>query len=79
MQPDPPGRFQPADHLENSGSLTGHILAHGAADRPPKSPTAKVITAMIIVLVVLVAIGLLGATVARDTISAMLHNLIGNG
>ena len=79
-QPDSPGRFQPANHLENSGSLTGHILAQGSSDRPiPSSRSAKVVTVMIIVLVVLVAVGLLGATVARDAITGLLHNLIGNG
>jgi hypothetical protein len=72
----PSAYFQPPDHLENSGSLTGHILAQGAADRPtPKSRTAKVILIMVLVFVVLVGVGLLAGTVARDAISNLLGNL----
>jgi hypothetical protein len=76
--PGPVTTSPSAGPVETSGSLTGHILAQGAADRPtPKSRTAKVVLIMLVVLAILVALGLLGATVARDTISALLNRLIG--
>jgi hypothetical protein len=47
--------------VENSGSLTGHILAQGWSDEMPRrhSPTVRLLLAMLIGLGVLVVIGLL--------------------
>jgi hypothetical protein len=62
------------DPLENSGSLTGHILAQGRADAAqPESNTAKVVLVGILLLVTLIVIGLVAAIVAGDTV----NNLFG--
>lgn len=47
--------------LENTGSLTGHILAQGRADEMPQSHStmARVVLGLLIGLGILVAIGLL--------------------
>jgi hypothetical protein len=75
-----PATYHPGSPLESSGSLTGHILAQGRTDGPtPKRSTAKVLIVMALVLVLLVAIGLLGATVARDTINDLLGGILGSG
>jgi hypothetical protein len=48
--------FPSGTALENSGSLTGHILSQGAADvPPPKSRTARVIVIIVVILLILVA------------------------
>jgi hypothetical protein len=63
--------------LESSGSLTGHILAQGEADRPtPKSRTAKVIVIGAVLLGVLVVAGLLAATFASDTVKDIFDSLM---
>jgi hypothetical protein len=63
--------------LENSGSLTGHILAQGRADGPaPRSNTAKVLLIGAVLLVVLVLIGLLAATVAGDAVTDMFSGIL---
>jgi hypothetical protein len=75
-----PSFHQQGSPLEQSGSLTGHILAQGHQDaRPPKSRTARVIVVLILVLVLLSAFGLLVATVARDAINDVLKGLLGGG
>jgi hypothetical protein len=59
--------------VETSGSLTGHILGQGRPDTPtPKSRTTKVIIILAVVLVVMVALGLLAATLFNDMISDLL-------
>jgi hypothetical protein len=63
--PDGPGPAQittslnRGDHrLESSGSLTGHILAQGRADRgAPKNGVVKVATVLVVILAVLAAVG----------------------
>ena len=56
--------------LENSGSLTGHILSQGTADLPPpKSRTAKVLVIILGILVVLVGGGLVVAYYFQDFIT----------
>jgi hypothetical protein len=75
-----PGRqapqFPQQNPLENSGSLTGHILSRGRADTPtPKSRTARVIIIMVVVLAVLVGLGFLAATVFNDFLSDLLGGL----
>ncbi len=64
-----------APAMENSGSLTGHILSQGDEDAPPpKSRTAKVIIIILIILLVLVGGGLAVAFLFQDFIT----NLFGN-
>jgi hypothetical protein len=64
--------------LENSGSLTGHILAQGLADNAPqRGRTTKVIVIMSVVLGMAVVIGLLAATVASTTINNLLGGMMG--
>jgi hypothetical protein len=64
--------------LENSGSLTGHILAQGWTDTPtPNTGTMKMIGVLIAGLAVLVAIGLLVVFAAGDTFSALFGGLLG--
>lgn len=56
--------------LENSGSLTGHILAQGRADSAaPTSNNAKVLVIGLVLLGLLVLVGLLAATMASDAVS----------
>jgi hypothetical protein len=63
--------------LESSGSLTGHILAQGYADRPtPKSRTAKVLVIGLVLLGVLVVAGLLAATVASDAVKDLFDSFM---
>ena len=63
--------------LETSGSLTGHILSQGYADRPtPKTRTAKVIVIGLVILGVLVLFGVLFATVANDIVTGLFDSLI---
>jgi hypothetical protein len=72
------GGFRGDSSLENSGSLTGHILAQGLADNgPQRGRTTKLIVIMSVVLGVAVVIGLLAATVASKTITSLLGGVIG--
>ncbi|HYN93780.1 MAG TPA: hypothetical protein VES42_08015, partial [Pilimelia sp.] len=65
------------DPLENSGSLTGHILSQGRVDAPAtRSSTTKVIVIGLLMLVVLVAAGLIAATVAGDALTDLFSGLI---
>lgn len=62
------------DELENSGSLTGQILAHGRLDtEPAKGSTAKVVLIMLTVLVIMVVITVVVAIVAGGKITDMLN------
>lgn len=62
--------------LENSGSLTGHILSQGRHDGPtPKSRTAKVLIVLLVILGVLVVGGLVGAIFFQDAITKLLDGL----
>jgi hypothetical protein len=61
------------DALENSGSLTGQILAHGRLDPgPAKGSTAKVILIMLTVLVIMVVVTVIVAMVAGGKITDVL-------
>jgi hypothetical protein len=63
--------------LENSGSLTGHILSQGDPESPaPKMRTAKVVIIMTITLSVVVIVGLLVAILFRDTITQMMDGFL---
>jgi len=66
-----------AGHLETSGSLTGHILSQGGADRPtPKTRTAKVIVIGLVLLGVLVLFGLVAAAFANDFMGGIFDGII---
>jgi hypothetical protein len=74
-QATPAGQLAAA--LEQSGSLTGHILAQGHRDGPtPASSTTRVILIMILVMGILVVAGIAAATLAGDTVSEIFDNLI---
>jgi len=63
--------------LENSGSLTGHILSQGRSDEPtPKANTAKVFLVMALVLGILVAVGALVVLVTGDTFSSLFDSFL---
>jgi hypothetical protein len=69
--------FPAGGPLENSGSLTGHILAQGSMDRPtPKSNTMKVLLVGVVLLAVLVLVGLAAATVAGDAFTEMFSGIL---
>ncbi|GLH94813.1 hypothetical protein Pa4123_00850 [Phytohabitans aurantiacus] len=64
-------------HLENSGSLTGHILAQGWSDETSNGrSTAKVMVIMAIVLGVVVMLGVIAALAAGDTFSNLFDGLL---
>jgi hypothetical protein len=66
-----------AGSVENSGSLTGHILSQGWPDAPaPKNSNAKVMLIMTLVLGILVAIGVLVVLAAGDTFGTLFSGLI---
>ncbi|GAB3818334.1 hypothetical protein GCM10027605_70720 [Micromonospora zhanjiangensis] len=63
--------------VENSGSLTGHILAQGWADTTSsKGSTAKAIVVLLIGLGVLVLIGLVVAFSAGDLFNSLFGGLL---
>lgn len=68
----------PGHALENSGSLTGHILSQGRADEPtPKSNTGKILLFGLLMLGLLILIGLVAATVAGDLVSDLFGGILG--
>jgi hypothetical protein len=60
--------------VENSGSLTGHILAQGWRDGPEnqRRSNVKVVVAMLVVLLVLVGVSLLFLFTVGDAFSDMI-------
>lgn len=63
--------------LENSGSLTGHILSQGRSDGPSSSAnTAKVFLVMALVLGILVAVGALVVLATGDTFSDLFDGFL---
>jgi hypothetical protein len=72
--------YQPGSAaLDNSGSLTGHILSQGRYDAPPpKSRTAKVVVIMLVVLGMLVVGGLVAGIFFRDAITQLLNGIFSN-
>ncbi|WP_305073312.1 hypothetical protein [Micromonospora okii] len=63
--------------LDNSGSLTGHILAQGWADSPThRSSTTKVVIVLAASLGLLVAISVLVVLLAGDTVDGLVGGLI---
>ncbi|MFB9357526.1 hypothetical protein [Actinoplanes nipponensis] len=59
--------------VENSGSLTGHILAQGWRDGPDtqRRSNVKVVVAMLVVLLVLVGVSVLFLFTVGDAFSDM--------
>jgi hypothetical protein len=69
--------FPAGNPIENSGSLTGHILAQGTVDGPAqKSNTGRVLVIGAVMLAVLVLIGLLAATVAGDVLTELFSGIL---
>lgn len=63
--------------VENTGSLTGHILAQGWADTPASSEsTTKVVVILLIGIAILIAIGLLIVFAAGDTFGGIFGGLL---
>src|SRR6266536_2344859 len=58
--------------MEQSGSLTGHILNQGSYEPEPKSRTTRVIVIMTVVVSLLVIAGLIIAVFARNALSDLL-------
>lgn len=60
--------------VDNSGSLTGHILAQGWRDQPEtqRKSNVKVVVAMLIVLLVLVGVSLVFLFTVGDAFSDMI-------
>ncbi|MBF9128506.1 hypothetical protein I0C86_05815 [Plantactinospora sp. S1510] len=65
--------------MENSGSLTGHILAQGWTDTPSqKTNTGRVVIVLLIGLGILVAVGLLVVLLFGDAFSNLFDGLAGS-
>ncbi|ASW53193.1 hypothetical protein CIK06_01870 [Plantactinospora sp. KBS50] len=66
--------------VENSGSLTGHILAQGWSDAPAQrdNGTAKVVIVLAVGLGVVVLVGLLVAAVLADAFRSIFGGALGN-
>lgn len=68
----------PGHPLENSGSLTGHILAQGWPEAPTSNTnTAKVVLVMLVGLGVLIAVGLIIVLAAGDAFRSLFGGLLG--
>ncbi|MEU6072196.1 hypothetical protein [Micromonospora sp. NPDC047074] len=68
----------PTNAVENSGSLTGHILAQGWTDTPTeeRSSTTKVVLVLAASLGLLVAISVLVVLLANDTVGGLVGGLL---
>ncbi|MDM4722048.1 hypothetical protein QTQ03_21565 [Micromonospora sp. WMMA1363] len=68
----------PANTLETSGSLTGHILAQGWTETPAdeRSSTARVAVVLAASLGLLVAIGVLVVLLASDLMDGLMGNVL---
>ncbi|MBM0261142.1 hypothetical protein KBX37_24670 [Micromonospora sp. U56] len=63
--------------MENSGSLTGHILAQGWADTPAeRSRTTRVVVVLAASLGLLVAISVLVVLLANDAMDGLVGNIL---
>ncbi|PZG09081.1 hypothetical protein C1I95_29340 [Micromonospora craterilacus] len=69
----------PAGEQENSGSLTGHILAQGWAETPAErsSSTLRVVIVLAVALGLLVTISVLVVLLANDALSGVTGGLPG--
>ncbi|MCX4387225.1 hypothetical protein OG777_09810 [Micromonospora peucetia] len=68
----------PDNPVENSGSLTGHILAQGWTETPTeeRSSTTKVVVVLAASLGLLVAIGVLVVLLANDTVGGLVGGVL---
>ncbi|TDB73493.1 hypothetical protein E1182_21000 [Micromonospora sp. KC721] len=64
--------------MENSGSLTGHILAQGWADSPAaeRSRTTRVVVVLATSLALLVAMSVLVVLLAGDVVRGFVEGMI---
>ncbi|MEU5911145.1 hypothetical protein [Micromonospora sp. NPDC047527] len=63
--------------MENSGSLTGHILAQGWADTPAeRSRNTRVVIVLIAALGLLVAISVLVVLLANDAMDSLVGSVL---
>ncbi|RLP91499.1 hypothetical protein EAD89_11645 [Micromonospora sp. BL4] len=64
--------------MENSGSLTGHILAQGWADTPAErsSSTTRVVIVLAAALGLLVGISVLVVLLANDALDGLVGNVL---
>ncbi|GIM86973.1 hypothetical protein Sar04_37090 [Salinispora arenicola] len=69
----------PADPVETSGSLTGHILAQGWTETPAeeRSSNTRVVVALAVSLGLLVMIGVVVALIANNALDGLFGNLSG--
>ncbi|MGK5445632.1 hypothetical protein ACSNN7_27950, partial [Micromonospora sp. URMC 105] len=69
--------FPAGNPLENSGSLTGHILAQGWADTPTeRSRTTRVVVVLAASLGLLVAISVLVVLLANDAMDGLVGSIL---
>ncbi|MEV7986560.1 hypothetical protein [Micromonospora sp. NPDC085948] len=67
----------PANAVENSGSLTGHILAQGWADTPAeRSRNTRVMIVLAAALGLLVAISVMVVLLAGDALDGLVGNVL---
>ncbi|WP_406074272.1 hypothetical protein [Micromonospora sp. NBC_01638] len=67
----------PANAVENSGSLTGHILAQGWADTPAeRSGNTRVMIVLAAALGLLVAISVLVVVLAGDALDGLVGSVL---
>ncbi|MEV4663566.1 hypothetical protein AB0J85_16665 [Micromonospora echinofusca] len=68
----------PSNPVENSGSLTGHILAQGWTETPTeeRSSTTKVVVVLAASLGLLVAISVLVVLLANDTVGGLVGGVL---
>ncbi|MBQ1072550.1 hypothetical protein KBX06_05110 [Micromonospora sp. C31] len=68
----------PSNPMENSGSLTGHILAQGWTETPTeeRSSTTKVVVVLAASLGLLVAISVLVVLLANDTVGGLVGGVL---
>lgn len=67
----------PANAVENSGSLTGHILAQGWADTPADRPrTTRVLLVLAASLGLLVAISVLVVLLANNALDGLMGDVL---
>ncbi|PZF96683.1 hypothetical protein C1I99_16995 [Micromonospora deserti] len=70
----------PTNPIENSDSLTGHILAQGWAETPSdqRSSTTRVVVVLAASLGLLVAISVLVVLLANDAMDGLMGNVLSN-
>ncbi|GAB3948352.1 hypothetical protein GCM10027614_45270 [Micromonospora vulcania] len=67
----------PASAVENSGSLTGHILAQGWADTPAeRSSTGRVVIVLVAALALLVTVSVLVVLLANDALDGLVGSVL---